>query len=437
MISQYFPRMSRWRIVYTTGFTIGLFCIGTLACSDLSGPPDLPSGTQDPSALNTPAGALQLYQTAIVLFADAQVHAIAATGTLADEFQSAIPYRIGIALDELDMRSTTEGATISVRKVYEGWQRVRGQVAQALGVIRKYAPELSTALQGHLYALSGFAEVGLADFFCSGVPLSTIDFEKDFTYSPGLSTEEIYWHAIALFDTAIQLAVDSAPIVRLAYVGKARALNALGEFEAAATVADSVPDHFQYTIPIRMPTAPFHELTVPDREGGNGLPFHSDSDPRIALFATRLSQSASNQYFPAKYPFNVSSTLVVADWIEARLIRAEADLYKGKVDAWIDTLNSLRRNAIAPALSMLVDPGTQEERVNLLFKERAYWLFATAHRQSDLRRLVRQYGRSQYDVFPVGMYLMSAYTYGNDIDVQIPKEERRNPLFTGCLNRDI
>ena len=40
-------------------------------------------------------------------------------------------------------------------------------------------------------------------------------------------------------------------------------------------------------------------------------------------------------------------------------------------------------------LGPLQDPGTPDGRVDLLFHERAFWLYLTGHRQGDLRRLIR------------------------------------------------
>ena len=37
------------------------------------------------------------------------------------------------------------------------------------------------------------------------------------------------------------------------------------------------------------------------------------------------------------------------------------------------------------------DPGTAASRVDMLFRERAFWMYFTAHRLGDMRRLVRQY----------------------------------------------
>ncbi len=72
-------------------------------------------------------------------------------------------------------------------------------------------------------------------------------------------------------------------------------------------------------------------------------------------------------------------------------------------------------------------------------RERAFWLFGTAHRLSDLRRLVRQYGRSQDAVFPTGPYTNGnqAYytTFGADVNFPILNAEIGNPAFHGCINR--
>jgi hypothetical protein len=77
-----------------------------------------------------------------------------------------------------------------------------------------------------------------------------------------------------------------------------------------------------------------------------------------------------------------------------------------------------------------------DARVDLLFRERAFWLFITGHRQGDLRRLIRQYHRRQENVYPTGLYAGGLSAYGNDVTAPIPPNERVNPLFTGCINRD-
>jgi hypothetical protein len=85
-------------------------------------------------------------------------------------------------------------------------------------------------------------------------------------------------------------------------------------------------------------------------------------------------------------------------------------------------------------------------RQNVLFRERAYWLFLTAHRVGDLRRMIRQYGRGAETVFPTGAYSSNGRTtiYGTDTSFPIPVEELNNPEvpqnpppnLKGCINRD-
>jgi len=129
---------------------------------------------------------------------------------------------------------------------------------------------------------------------------------------------------------------------------------------------------------------------------------------------------------------------VVADGIEARLIEAEAMLQNGDGPGMVNALNALRADAGNNGnfnLPALTDPGTTDGRVDLLFRERAFWLFATGHRLGDMRRLVRQYGRPANTVFPTGPYFKGG-NYGTDVNLPVPFAEQNNPNFTGCLNRD-
>ena len=127
---------------------------------------------------------------------------------------------------------------------------------------------------------------------------------------------------------------------------------------------------------------------------------------------------------------------VLANGTEARLIEAEATLRAGDAATWLSTLNGLRATQISPALAPLVDPGTANARIDLQFRERAFWLFATGHRLGDLRRLVRQYGRPTETVFPTGAY-RAGRVCGPDVNIAMPNvSETRNPNYKGCLDRN-
>src|SRR5262249_34323257 len=146
----------------------------------------------------------------------------------------------------------------------------------------------------------------------------------------------------------------------------------------------------------------FDGVLVSDREGTNGLNFATANDPRLPVTGTggpsRFDGSTPRWYY-AKLSSN-SAPNNVATGVEARLIEAEAALNAGNVTVFISKLNAAR-----PAgMPTLTDPGSLNARVDLLFRERAFSMFATGHRLGDLRRLVRQYGRAATTVYPIGAY---------------------------------
>jgi hypothetical protein len=283
----------------------------------------------------------------------------------------------------------------------------------------------------------------------------------------------VYAHALALLDTALTLVGDSTRFVNLARMAQARAYLGLGQLAEAAAAAASVPDGYVYSVSFvggnNSDAASFAyvepsgqvpwRVSVSDREGAHGLDYRSSGDPRASATLIYTNNYGWGIYHPDKYSVDGSTPIVLASGVEARLIEAEAKLAQGDA-GWLAMLNALRTdgtystqpNAADPArtdtlwnagtggvagLAPLEDPGTPDARLDLVFRERAFWLFLTGHRQADLRRLVRYYGRPSYQVYPTGAYPAPAESYGNDVTIPIPVEERTsNPLFTGCIARD-
>ena len=173
--------------------------------------------------------------------------------------------------------------------------------------------------------------------------------------------------------------------------------------------------------------------SVSDEEGGVGLPYRTADDPRVPFFdeeSAGLDQTTP-QFTLLKYP-DASASVIVADGIEARLIEAEAFLQASNFGGMNTILNDLRA---AQDLDPLAEPGTLDEAVDQLFSERAFWMFATGHRLGDMRRLIRQYGRTAEEVFPSGIYLKGC-SYGNDVNLPMPQEEGNIPNYAGCLDRE-
>ena len=437
---------------------------------------ELPTGVTDPAITESRQGAVSAYHGLIEQFRrafggrdlDVQASVAAMGGLLGDELQ--LGYGgLGFDFDPVDARSMIEGVSDGPRlTTYSKLQRVRGQASQAIGLLVRFAPE-ERALAGHAYTLQAYSEIFLAELFCSGIPLSTLDYEGDYTLRPGSTTAEVYAHALALLDTALALVEDGTRFAHLARMAQARVFLDLGELaEAAATVAE-VPDDFEYEVEFLAGTNSSSRnfalfvggtwpFSVSDREGLNGVNFRSSEDPRSSVTAT-VSNGVFGVYHPDKYAGDGGSSIVLASGLEARLIEAEADLAAGG-SAWLGILNTLRNDGtytvrpdpVDPAerdttwhagsggtegLAPLADPDDADARVDLLFRERAFWLFLTGHRHADLRRLVRNYGRPGAEVYPTGAYPATGVrSYGSDVTIPIPVEESiGNPLFTGCISR--
>lgn len=302
---------------------------------------------------------------------------------------------------------------------------------------------------------AAFTHIAFGENYCSGVPFSeTID---SIMFGEPLTTTQMFERAVAYFDDALAHPAISQEIEYLARVGKGRALLSLDRAGDAATAVGSVPDEFvvynwaSNTSPPRTVNGTFHlnpeagRWTLADAEGGTGLPFRTANDPRVPW--SDIGMGFDNE--TPLYQFDVYQSredrFPLASGVEARLIEAEAALQTG--GNWLAILNGLRQDAGAlydvlypdnppsGGLGVLTDPGTAAAREDLLFSERAFWLFNTGHRLGDLRRLIRQYGRAANDVFPTGPYFKGG-SYGNDVTIPVPQPEENNPNFAQCLDRN-
>jgi len=282
----------------------------------------------------------------------------------------------------------------------------------ALPAVRAYADTtVRSDYIAQIYALRGFAIVQMAEDLCSGFPINDIRNGVSY-YSPPYSTHAALAYAVATLDTALSYVRDSVRFQYFAQVLKGRALLDLGEYASAATVVQDVPPDFVYRTDngaagLYATSFPFAPRAVGNRKGGNGLPFAaSHDDPRVpSVFMQmryhRTTDTVSDSLRDQRVYLAYDAPITVASGIEARLIEAEAALQADDPTTWLTTLNDLRATAVTPALPPLVDPG-DTTRVDTLFKERAFWLYLTAHRLGDMRRLIHQYARPDSTVFPWG-----------------------------------
>jgi hypothetical protein len=127
--------------------------------------------------------------------------------------------------------------------------------------------------------------------------------------------------------------------------------------------------------------------------------------------------------------------------IDARLIEAEAKLRANDIPGMMLIINNLRTTQqkignYSPATqAALPDPASQTAATDLFFREKALWQFGRGERISDLRRLVRQYSRTQDNVFPSGPFHKNG-SYGTNTSFPVPDSEKANTKFTGCIDRN-
>jgi hypothetical protein len=415
-----------------------------------------PESVQDPAAL--PAvlrGAIGDFMVAYNGTGDGQ---ISMSALFTDEliWAETFPTRF-----EVDVRSIqVQNATME--GVFRNLHRARISASRAA---EGYARLQPTAVgRAESLNLEGMTYIFFGENYCNGVPFSKLDETGSPVYGEPITNVEMFEQAVALFDSALAVldtntAAAFATQRNLARVGKGRALLNLDQPAQAAAAVAGVPTAFVYQISHSENTARQNNglfnlvfdgrrFSVGEVEGGNGLPFRSEGDtaqttgvrdPRIrnvrgtGTLATGFDGSTA-LHTQLKYPVRAAAT-PVATGAEARLIEAEADLRAGGTGTpnWLTIINTLR-GTTTPALPGLADPGATPARENLLFKERAYWLWLTSHRLGDMRRLVRQYGRAVNTVFPAGNYFKGGL-YGTDVNFPVPFDEQNNPNFQQCLDR--
>lgn len=91
-----------------------------------------------------------------------------------------------------------------------------------------------------------------------------------------------------------------------------------------------------------------------------------------------------------------------------------------------------------PAMTPLATPADLAATTDLFFREKALWQFERGYRMDDLRRLVRQYGRAQDQVFPSGDFTRNGTPtgqFGTQVAFPVPDyEAQTNPNSHGCID---
>jgi starch-binding outer membrane protein, SusD/RagB family len=462
-----FPAMKWPRAIWVAPIVTGALLLAACSTKDL-----LTVETPDiitPDKINNAAGAEALRARAIGDFAtllNGNLGLANIGGLFADELVNARP-----GLDHIDQRKYDETQNYN----FSQWTAAKNRGERAIASLKKYlaAGADQNTKVGHMYTLVGMSHILVAEHFCNGIPFGRVSETGDleFEQTPA-SVEEVFRRAVAQFDSALQVLPATATNYRyFARVGKARALMNMAkaatkaaDMAAAAKVVQAGGDPANASVAV--PTtfvwnAEYSQISIGNGlydwiqasgnfsvannegngngigSGGQGLDYIASRDPRLLVDAApfRLGQDGSTPIVKTALTQTRDTPMKAATGVEARLIEAEADLAGGGSN-WLTILNTLR--ATVSGLTPLADPGSADARVDMLFRERAFWMVLTAHRTGDLRRLIRQYGRAASNVFPSGRYFKGG-DYGNDVNMPVPTSERNRPEnapYTGCTDRN-
>ncbi len=442
-------KKSRYAWAALVAFTVPLAACSVDKLLEVTDPDRVSAGTlDDPDFIDVlVAGALGDFTTA---YSGSGGDALlSTTALLTDEFFSTGTFDTRTATDRRLQNTPANGNTSD--GAYTNLQQARRSLMIASEKVADH-PDKGTGDPDYavLRALYGYTYVALGEAFCSYVPIAN-DENPDPADGPPRTSAELFEEALPAFDS---------PGGTLAAVGKGRALLNLGRFADAAAAVASVPTAFNWFIQHSENGAnnPFFALqsngrySISQHEGGNGtgMPFrgtgdgfdNANQDPRLPWFEDPAGgfDPQFRLFVTRKYPYRTSN-VPLASGIEARLIEAEAALQTG--GDWLGILNELRANVgtlmaaqiddydkwvDSPSLAPLTDPGSADARIDMVMSERAMWLWGTAHRIGDLRRMINYYGRTESQVYPSGAYHKGG-DHGPDVVFPVDFDEGNNTLF--------
>lgn len=443
------------RILAAGGLTLGVTGCDNLV--DFTIRDNLP-----PEAIENAAGAQALYVGAIRGFAIAFAGdgggtegQVIVSGTMADEFQHSGTFNTRTDYDKRDAQLNNG----TLAGVFRNLNTARTSAQRAVDAMLTTGAQTSDPRLGDMYNRIGAVFLYGGTNYCNGVAFSSQTASGELIYGTQITNAQALDSAKAYF--ALAQAVGDPNNTHLARLLTARAMmmEGTGAFAAAAALVANVPTTFrainEHSVTanqngIYVFNTQNERFSLAHLEGGNGLPFRGAgagtdaalADPRIPWKRDGGDLGFDNQtpqYDLLIYTGRESSS-VWAKGEEARLIEAEALLQAGQTGDWLGKLNALRLGT--PGLLPLTDPGTAAGRVDLMFQERAFWLFATATRLADMRRLIRQYGRGAESLFPSGVYPRPNVggSYGSDVNFPIPDIENQNPAINQttvvCIDRN-
>jgi starch-binding outer membrane protein, SusD/RagB family len=432
--------LDRFR-AYAAPLTLAATLAALVACDAVKNPLDVEASSRIPAEnVEVPANAQLLVDGTIADLECALSSYIVQGAEVGDEFIYAFQTADRVPPDQrttsaTDARYATSACTAF--GIYGPLQTARSSAETVLDYLRTWTDAEVTGNRQQMIATAsahaGYAYVLLGEGFCS-LAFSKINPDRSIAYGGEVTRDSTFKRAVTRFTEAITAAQTITPattastdILRMAYLGRARAKLNLGDYAGAKADALQIPAGYVHnatysgTVP-RRNNMVYNENALPNTSSSVGEPFrtYSASDPRVPVVqTTTVSTSGIRHWYQMKYP-TVGSPIPIATYEEAQLIIAEADIRANNLATALPILNAERTRGSQGAFTGT----TQAQYLAELIDQRRRELFLEGQQLGDMIR----YGMALTPA-PGTSYHFGG-TYGSQVCFPLPSAERlNNPLI--------
>jgi starch-binding outer membrane protein, SusD/RagB family len=412
-----------------------------VACEAVKNPLDVEASSRIPAEnVEVPANAQLLVDGAIADFECAFASYVVQGAEVSDEFVYAFQTADRVPPDQRtssanDARYATSSCT--ALGIYGPLQTARSSAETIVDYLRVWTDAQVSGNRQQMIATAsayaGYAYLLLGEGFCS-LAFSKINPDRSIAYGGEISRDSTFKRAVTRFTEAIAAAQAVTPattastdILRMAYLGRARAKLDLRDYAGAKADAQQIPAGYvrnatySGTVP-RRNNLVYNENALPNTSSSVGEPYRSYSatDPRVPVIQTStISTSGIRHWYQAKYA-TVGSPIPIATYEEAQLIIAEADIRAGSLATALPILNAERTRGNQGVFAGT----TQADYLAELVDQRRRELFLEGHQLGDMIR----YGTPLVPA-PGTSYHFGG-TYGSQVCFPLPSAERlNNPLI--------
>ncbi len=411
----------------------GLICF-LVACDAVRNPLEVETSSRIPAEnVETAGNAQLLVDGAIADFECAFASYVVQSATVGEEFIYAQQTADRVPADRrntipTDPRYATNGCT--ALGIYGPLQTARTAAENILGYLKGWTDQQvtgRTALIATAAAYSGYSYLMLGEGFCT-LAFSKVNPDRSIDYGGEVQRDSAFRIAINRFTESIA-AAQAAPttaantdMLRMAYLGRARARLDLGDYAGAKADAQLIPAGYvknaTYSATIgRRNNLVFNDNALSSTSSSIGEPYRSmTGDPRVPVTQGALTSATGiRHWYQTKYG-TVAAPIPLAKYQEAQLIIAEADIRAGNLPAALVVLNAERaRGNQGPFVGV-----TQAAYLAELIDQRRRELFLEGQHLFDIIRfniILQPAAGSNYHF---------GGTYGTQTCFPLPAAERLN-----------